>query len=94
MFDIIAICRVLWLRSLCLHSGENIEVIRNKEVVKRVSKLLCAFEAWNLWLTISKNIKGLFPSHSKAAFLEVAVTRTFILLMMYQNFYYKRIRTM
>jgi len=94
MFDVITICGILWLRSFYLHSGENIEVIRNKKVVKRVYKLLCAFEAWNLWLTISKNIKGLFPFHSKAIFLEVVVTRTFILLIMYQNFYYKRIRTM
>ncbi len=56
MFGVITICGVQWLRSFCLHSGENIEVIKNKEVVKRVYKLLCAFEAWNLWLTISKSI--------------------------------------
>jgi len=68
--------------------------IKNKEVVRKVSKVLCAFEAWSLWVTISKNIRGLFPFHSKVVFLEVAIVWAFTLLMMYQNFYYKRIRIM
>ncbi len=69
-----------------------LKAIRNKEVVKRVSKVLCAFEAWSLWVTISKNIRGLFPSHTKVMFLKVAIVRASTLLMMYQNFYYKIIR--
>jgi hypothetical protein len=50
-----------------------LKTIRNKEVVRRVSKVLGAFEAWSLWVTISKNIKGLFPFHSKVIFLEIVV---------------------
>jgi hypothetical protein len=71
-----------------------LKAIRNKEVVKRVSKVLCAFEAWSLWMSISNNIRGLFPSHTKVVFLKVTVVRVSTLLMMYQNFYYKIIRTM
>ena len=71
-----------------------LKVIRDKEVERRALKVLWAFEAWSLWMTISKNIKGLFPFHSKAIFLEVTIMRTSTLLMMYQNFYYNNIRKM
>jgi len=66
-----------------------LKIIRNKEVVRRVFRALCAFEAWSLW-DYKQNIGSLFPTHSKVILLEVTVVQTSTLLMMYQKFYYKR----